>query len=541
MTGSRLPADRGVQLFGDSALFLAASGPEAAGGLGEAIRAACVPGVLDVVAGLDSVLVHVDPDCDVDVVSHQLVDVRVRRRLRRRRTVVLRVAFDGPDLDEVGVRSGLGVDGVRRALCSRPLRVAFLGFTPGFAYLRGLPGPLARVARRPSPRPRVPAGSVAVGGGHAAVYPQATPGGWQLVGRTDATLFDPDTPPYATLAPGDTVRFEEVEPGELGPPLEPRRTLPRRAPDAAFEVRSPGALTTPQDTGRIGFAHLGVPRSGAADPDAYALANALVGNPPDAACLEMTAHGPDLLCRREVHVAVVGRDAAVSVDGRPAPVGRVIPLAPGQRLRVGHTGRDLRAYLAVRGGFDTPLVLGSRSVDRLVGLGGEPLAVGDELGIGEPAGPLADHLVPGPPLRSEPSRRVLRVLPLEADRASTLFGRPFRVDSASDRVGIRLEALDEGATAGVGGERSSVGTTIGTVQVPPGGDPVILGPDHATVGGYAVPAVVISADWGELGRCQPGDLVELQPVDAAEASRARQARARALAAAVAGHYPLRTA
>jgi KipI family sensor histidine kinase inhibitor len=542
MMRRRQRSGESVRSFGDSALLVPARGSEHAGALGEAVRAAAFAGVVDVVPGLDSVLVHFDPDrCDSDVLRRQIAQVRARRMSKDGRVVAFRVAFDGPDLEEVGVRSGLGTDGVRRALCSSSLRVAFVGFTPGFAYLSGLPRSLANVPRRPSPRPRVPAGSVALAGGHAAIYPHATPGGWQLIGRTDAVLFDPDKPPYATLAPGDTVRFIEVAPEALGSPPEPRRIQPRRVPNPAFEVRSPGTLTTLQDRGRLGFAHLGVPRSGAADLDAYTLANALVGNSPGAACLELTAQGPELLCWRELHVAVVGAEAAVSVDGHPAPLGRVVPLAPGQRLTVGSTGRDLRAYLAVRGGFDAPLVLGSRAMDCLVGLGGEPLRSGDELGVGVPSGALADHLAPGPPGLVAPIRRVLRVLPFDAEMSSPLYNRDFRVDPASNRVGLRLRAVDQGATVGLGGERASLGTTIGTVQVPTDGDPVILGPDHATVGGYRVAAVVISADWGELGRCRPGDLVELQPVDLEEAREARRTRIRALATSVTGRYPLRTA
>jgi KipI family sensor histidine kinase inhibitor len=509
--------------------------------LAEALRRSPVPGVLDVVAGLDSVLLHLDPAvADRELVTAELRRVRPRPVSRReQRTVVLRTSFDGPDLEEVGALSGLGAEGVRRALASTPLRVSVLGFTPGFAYLSGLPASLAAVPRRPTPRQSVPAGSVALAGGHAAVYPQSTPGGWQLVGRTDAVLFDPEVPPYAVLGPGDRVRFDPVPADDLAPPApEPGPRPSRRADGCVFVVESPGTFTTLQDQGRFGFAHLGVPRAGAADPVAYALANALVGNQPGSACLEVTATGPDLRCQRDTHLALVGWDATVAIDGHPVQTERVLPIASGQRLSVGATGRALRAYIAARGGFAGPLVFGSRSADRLVGLGGGPLVAGDELGTGEGAGPMADHLRPGSVDAGAGQSRVLRVLPVDdGSSARALFGRVFVVEPASDRIGIRLRPAEGDAVSG-GGGAVSAGTTVGTVQVPPEGNPVLLLPDHATLGGYMVGAVVISADWGELGRCRPGDTLELAPVSLEEADEAQRALGRTLADAVVGLYPL---
>jgi biotin-dependent carboxylase-like uncharacterized protein len=459
-------------------------------------------------------------------------------------TIVLPTVFDGPDLDEVGRISGLGRDGVVRALLGATLRVSVLGFTPGFAYLCGLPKRLRGVPRRSKPRPSVPAGSVALAGGHAAVYPQSTPGGWQLLGRTDVPLFDPETPPYALLEPGDLVRFRAVEPGELSTPREgPGRRQPHRASDAyVFEVESPGLFTTVQDRGRREVAHLGVPRAGPADPVSFTLANALVGNRPDAACLEVTVIGPTLVCRQATHLAAVGSGVAVTLDGMAVGTGRVIPVSPGQRLAIGPTGADLRAYLAVRGGFSTPLVLGSRSTDRLTGLGLGPLVAGDQLEVGQPTGTMGDHLLPGAPGQAthDGARRLRAML---ADDASDgwqagLFDRLFEVDEASDRIGLRLRPRDGVPLATSGFEGRSAGTTVGTVQLPPDGHPVVLMADHATLGGYPVGAVVITADLGELGRCCPGDLIELAAVTPAEAVQAWRALRRALDGAVAGSYPV---
>ncbi len=535
-----------VRRFGDAALVVGTRSAEAAGALGAALRSAGVDGVIDVVDGLDSVLVVYEPDAvDFDTLADRLGSVTTRPLVRRdRQTIVLPTTFDGPDLDEVGRISGLGRDGVRRALLDVTLRVSVLGFTPGFAYLSGLPKSLRRVPRRPKPRPSVPAGSVALAGGHAAVYPQSTPGGWQLVGRTDVALFDPETPPYALLRPGDLVRFRVVEPGELSPLSEgPGNRHPHRAPGGyVFEVDSPGLFTTVQDRGRRELAHLGVPRAGAADPVSFALANALVGNRPDAACLEVTVIGPTLVCRRATYVAVVGAGVEVTLDGMAVGTGRVIPIAPGQRLAVGPTGGGLRAYLAVRGGFTTPSVLGSRSTDRLVGLGLGPLVAGDQLEVGHPTGTMGDHLLVGAPGQAVPDGpRKLRAVVV--DDVSNgwqvgLFDRLFEVDGASDRIGLRLRPRDGPPLATSRAEVRSAGTTVGTVQLPPDGHPVVLMADHATLGGYPVGAVVITADLGELGRCRPGDLIELVAVTAGEAVQALRSLRRALDGAVVGTYPV---
>ncbi|HEX4217095.1 MAG TPA: carboxyltransferase domain-containing protein, partial [Acidimicrobiales bacterium] len=222
-----------------------------------------------------------------------------------RRPIEIPVTFDGPDLDDVARAIDATAEEVSGLLTGVDLRVAFLGFAPGFPYLVGLPEPLARIERRASPRTQVAAGSVALAAGFAAVYPQRTPGGWQLLGHTDVSMFNPDTPPYALLGAGDTVRFTRArspagsattfrsaadDPGPDG--TQPRRS-PLRASTARYlEVLEPGTLTLMQDAGRRGLAAIGVPAAGPADPDGFRLANRLVGNAEGAAALELTARGP---------------------------------------------------------------------------------------------------------------------------------------------------------------------------------------------------------------------------------------------------------
>ena len=165
---------------------------------------------------------------------------------------------------------------------ARPLTVEVVGFSPGFAYLAGLPAALRHVPRRARPRPSVPAGSVALANGHAAVYPSASPGGWQLIGHTDEPLFTPWTPPYARLTPGDRVRFVRATTAtghDTGRPTSSAAPIPgAEAPPSGARpgLRGRGARppVRPAGRGRKGVAALGVPAAGPADPDSFRLANA---------------------------------------------------------------------------------------------------------------------------------------------------------------------------------------------------------------------------------------------------------------------------
>ncbi|HUO47861.1 MAG TPA: biotin-dependent carboxyltransferase family protein, partial [Acidimicrobiales bacterium] len=237
------------------------------------------------------------------------------------------------------------------------------------------------------------------------------------------------------------------------------------------------------------------------------------------------------------HVAVVGR-AEVHVDGRVMPPDLVVPVTAGQRLRVGAIRGDLRAYVGIDGGVATPTLLGSRSSDTLCGLGPGRLLAGDELGLGPPGRPHGRLERPAEPAHGP---RVLRVVmgpdPVSDEAGRALGGSTWTVGGASDRVGLRLQgpALDVDAT-----DVTSRAMVTGAVQVPPDGSPIVLGCDHATVGGYPVVAAVVRADLGRLGRLRPGDEVRFEPVDLPEAARLRAERRRRLDRQVVGWFPIRS-
>ncbi|MFF2808752.1 biotin-dependent carboxyltransferase family protein [Streptomyces sp. NPDC058000] len=276
--------------------------------------------------------------------------------------------------------------------------------------------------------------------------------------------------------------------------------------DRALSVVRAGALTTVQDLGRPGHAHLGVPRSGALDEPAHRLANRLVGNPASAATLETTLTGCAVRLRTATAVAVTGAACPVTVDGRPVPWGAPLHVPAGAVLEAGPATHGVRCYLAFAGGVATEPVLGSRAADLLSGLGPDPLADHAVLPLGSPYGPSvgADAV----PHAGPAAELVLPFLPgprdawFTADGLRTLTTGRFRVSAASNRIGLRTEgpALERA----LDGELPSEGMPLGALQVPPNGLPVLFLHDHPTTGGYPVVGVVPERFLAQAAQAVPG-------------------------------------
>lgn len=298
-----------------------------------------------------------------------------------------------------------------------------------------------------------------------------------------------------------------------------------------LEVIAPGPLTTVQDAGRGRFLHMGVPLSGALDPFAYRVANRLVGNPAAAAVLEMTFAGPHLQVFDEVDLAVTGADMAWAVNGVPAPCWRTVRVGRGDVVRIGQARSGCRGYLAVTGGIDVPVVLGSRSTclnGRLGGIEGRPLRKGDRIarGAGEPL--QRGRRLPCPPVHGGAIR--LRAVPGPQDECfrgalDLFFEAVFQVTPQTDRMGCRLHGPpirhDEGAPQGIVSEPS----LPGNVQVPPDGRPILLLVEQ-TMGGYTKIATVISPDLPRIAQARPGDAVRFDRVTIEEAHAAFEEAAR---------------
>jgi biotin-dependent carboxylase-like uncharacterized protein len=280
----------------------------------------------------------------------------------------------------------------------------------------------------------------------------------------------------------------------------------------ALEILAAG-LTLVQDLGRPGMAHLGVSGSGAADRRSHALANRLVANPADCATLEITMGGLAVRVRGgSVEVAVTGAETHPSVDGIPFGTNSVRRLKPGQLLTLGIPRTGLRSYLGVRGGVVVDPVLGSRSSDTLSQIGPTPLRPGDVIPIG-PAPELFAELDQAPVAAITAAPVHLTVIPGPRenwfDDPDALVQTAWTVSDRSDRVGLRLSGAPLSARW-PGRQLPSEGTVRGAIQVPPDGQPVILGPDRPVTGGYPVIGVVADSDTDRLAQLRPGQTVRLR-------------------------------
>ncbi|MFT3659976.1 MAG: biotin-dependent carboxyltransferase family protein [Gordonia sp. (in: high G+C Gram-positive bacteria)] len=285
-------------------------------------------------------------------------------------------------------------------------------------------------------------------------------------------------------------------------------------------VVTPGPLATLQDLGRPGYAHLGVPRSGAADLGALRQANRLVGNPESATAVETTFGGWSARAHGLVVLAVTGPATTVLVDGRGVGSHATVSVRDGSLVEVLPPTRGCRNYVAVRGGFVAPLTLGSSSTDTLSGLGPDPLRPSDQLHIGDAAlaWPSATF-APGPPAPGRVHDLIVRRGPRHDDLAApeALSRIAFTVNAASNRIGVRLDPAvssddDPGDPLRYRDgfvERPSEGVPRGAVQIPPSGRPVLFLADHPVTGGYPVTAVLTAGSVDRAAQLVAGDVVRL--------------------------------
>ncbi|MEW5835242.1 MAG: biotin-dependent carboxyltransferase family protein [Pseudomonadota bacterium] len=309
----------------------------------------------------------------------------------------------------------------------------------------------------------------------------------------------------------------------------------------SVQVLRPGLLTTLQDAGRPGHAALGIGRAGAADRPAWQLANALVGNTGGEAALEITLQGPTLRFERAARIAMTGAPIDARAGDDPLPPWTAVDLPAGSVLRLRGMRKGCRSYLAVRGGFAVPVVLGSRSEDlhaRLGPLGGRALIAGDVLPLDPTRGiDAVDRLRirrwgidPQPwfdfamgPLALLPGSHADR---LDAASRERLHRQRFRLAASSNRTGARLEGEPLALAAPL--ELVSEAVLPGTVQLPPSGQPIALLAEAPVTGGYPRIGQVTAADLPALAQRRPGDRVQFAPTSLDEALERQQLRGREL-------------
>ena len=499
--------------------------------LDEAVRAHPFPGLLESVPAYASLLIVYDPARgsfgDARAALDRLLDVPATApRPGARHVVPVRYGGEhGPDLPDVARACGLSERDLIKRHTAAEYTAFFVGFLPGFAYL-GTLAPELETARRAAPRPRVPAGSVAMAGRLTGVYPFASPGGWNLIGRTERVLFDPFADAPALIRPGDRVRFLA---SDLPVDADMPRTQPFPASVPTIEVIDGGLLTTVQDGGRRGHRRLGVPWCGALDPDAARAANRALGNQEGTALLECTATGPTLRFLATTRFAAAGADLGAVLERAdlgpwPVPNGRAVVARTGNVLSMRDRRAGLRAYVAFAGGVTVPDVLGSRATDLVAGFGGydgRALKAGDHLSLGRAT---AAPEVPDVALAAPPSHPVVvRVVagPQEdmfTDEARAhLESGTYEVGLLSDRIGCRL--IGPALAHRAAGEILSDGMVPGCIQVPPSGQPIVMLGDGPTTGGYPKIATVVSADLGRLGQLVAGDRIRFRVVTIEDAQR----------------------
>jgi biotin-dependent carboxylase-like uncharacterized protein len=316
-----------------------------------------------------------------------------------------------------------------------------------------------------------------------------------------------------------------------------------------LEVIKPGLATTVQDLGRPGYYHLGIPLSGGMDQYSLRAANLLVGNDENAAVLEAVFLGPELKFERDAIVAVTGADLPAKLDGSAQPGWTAFAVKAGQVLSFDFLKRGARAYIAVSGGIDVPIALGSRStylLGALGGLEGRALRAGDRLALGTPAGAAVIGRSVPEALRTLPAKEVtLRVLVglywhrITEAAGKAFFGDVWKVAPEADRIAYRfrggkpLEFVPRTPPFGAGSDPSNIVDSCypyGSVQVPGGTEPIVLHRDAVSGGGYCMVGTVISADMDLIGQMQPHTKTQFASVTMEQALAARRDRAAALQA-----------
>ncbi|GAA1524486.1 carboxyltransferase domain-containing protein [Brevibacterium permense] len=504
--------------------------------LHRSLEAADLPGVTELIPAARTVLISFDPArTNAEILAEAVRGLgHTESASDAAREVTIDVHYDGDDLDEVADLLSVSPAEVIKRHQAATWQVAFAGFAPGFGYLAG-DDELFNVPRRSSPRTRVPVGSVALAGEFTGVYPRSSPGGWQLIGRTDAKLWDLDREPPALFVPGTIVKFAEAgretvevagssarsgasgfsgSPGAEGSASDSAvDSAADSASDSAaaashsLEVLRPGLQLLIQDLGRPGFASMGVSAAGAADRTALTAANRLVGNAETAAGLESFGGAVLLRCTGDGVAAVTGATGTITVTAADGTVltprlGEAFALSDGDELELGPTERGVRRYFAVRGGIAVETALDSSSADTLAGLGPAAVDKGTTVGVHDPR--TAPHLVDPDPTQPRDLPQAGETVTLSVTLGpredwfteagiETLLSQEWTVTHESDRVGLRLNGevpLERART----GELPSEGAVTGALQVPPNGQPVLFGPDHPLTGGYPIIASVDDVD-----------------------------------------------
>ncbi|MFA6956724.1 MAG: carboxyltransferase domain-containing protein [Thermoanaerobaculia bacterium] len=406
-------------------------------------------------------------------------------------------AEHAPDLGMLLERAAMPLEALLSRIASLELRARYLGFLPGFAYLEGWPEEWS-LPRRSVVRERVPAGSLGIAGAMAGFYPGESPGGWNIVGRSGATLWDPRAARPNLIAPGDVVT---IRPGAF---VAARASShePDRVAEPLAEVLAPGVATIVAGEAAVERYAFGIAPGGAFDAPSMRFANRLAENDDGALLVECAALGPRLRFMRDCAIAIAGAEVEATIDGVRVPIRTRLDVARGSILDVGPVRGGMRAVVAVRGGLT--------AVEPRWSVRPRRLAKGDAI------------------YRADAEERRLPLLPpprgdrltieayagpheLDATLLDHIVGRQWTVTPSLDRTGVRLASGP--APAELPALLPSCGMRSGTVQWHPGGELVVMGPDHPITGGYLQPLTVPRREMWKVAQLAPGDLARFQIVE----------------------------
>ena len=466
---------------GDRALLVTLSGASSARLRAASVALRSVPGVVTAIVGHESL--YVIGSTDRAAVTRAIDEAKNAPASEgtHHRIEVSFADEHALDLGEFLAAVHLSREEFLRRLADVRLSVRYLGFRAGFAYLDGWPEEW-RMPRRPTSRNLVPGGRFGIAGAMAGFYPVDSPGGWNILGRTDARLWDPSREPPNLLAPGDEI---EITPGTWSGRLQPAGGLKPAAPlgGETADVIAPGQQTTIVGVRDWRRAQYGLTPGGPFDDEMAAAANNAVGNRDDAPLLECVLVGPRLRFRRDARVAWCDREL------------REWSASAGEEIEIGRI-RGMRGYLAIAGGIDE---MRARYAE-------EPtvLKKGDALSVCGPASAGLDRLKRVLPQRGD--RFTIHVL--RGPHEAPPLPEEWEVTPHLNRVGIRLRPL-RAVDAKPRADLPSCGMQFGTLQWHPDGSVLAMGPDHPVTGGYLQPATLLSTELWKLAQLQPGDRVRM--------------------------------
>ena len=529
--------------FGEAAILLYSELFSEVTGVAHAVYELDDASILDVCATEHFVAVSFDPSLtcrnDIELLIRNLAKEQKSSK-RPPAEIVIPMIPDGQDLLEVCAVLNVTESELLVKLTEHRFEVAHLGFAPGFIYLNGLEERF-QLPRLKEPRASVPAGSIALGGKYLGIYGASTPGGWNLLGRTPAKLFDPNRDPPIELVPGDLVQFEIADSN-----FDAQHDLvevPTKAgfngvPYPVLRVETITGMATFQDLGRSKSGFWAVPRAGAADPWSHRRANLLAGNDSNSTCLEIMTGELSLTALANCYLAATGAPLNIYLDGNPVSCGHCLPIIRGTAITIRRDPSMMYSYLAIAGGFMTSRAFSSQSHDTLAGFGPSPLSVGEHLLANAAHGKPRDHildLIPG--IQSRVRVIVGPHFNLFSDNEiDKFFASEFVISPISSRVGIRLTNSRLGAQSVYELDESQP-LVLGAIQVTPSGDPIVMLADHPATGGYRVIAVTAQCDIDRVAQLRPGEKLSFELISEEEALTAYSQRLALEATLAVGYRP----